>query len=167
MNPIHPRSLRMPVALLLLLVLLASACSKEKTPVFAAESEPEAFMLSFQKPETFEFEIAETAAYDLAIELTYYSEQMQNMDGKVPMYYILEGPGLGDGKDRKFALQVKEGEAWKGELLENEHDRKVEETFETDLALEAGQYKFKLYADSDNQGEPVQGIVKIGFRVYE
>lgn len=146
---------------------LISACGGNKSAVFEGVSEPEAFMLSFQKPETFTFDIAEAGSYDLAIELTYYSEQMQNMDGKVPVYYIIEGPGLGDGKDKKFSLKVKEGEEWIGELMENEHDRVMEEIFEEDFELQAGKHTFKLYADSSTEGEPVQGIVSVAFKVYK
>ena len=159
---------KFPAVLLLLAVsTLFAACGGNKSAVFAGDSEPEAFMLSFQKPETFTFDIAEAGSYDFAIELTYYSEQMQNMDGQVPMYYILEGPGMGDGKDRKFAMRVSQEGEWLGELMENEHDRIVEEIFEEDMQLEAGQYSFKLYADSSNEGEPVQGIVRITFKVYQ
>lgn len=158
----------LPAVLLLLVgTLFFAACGGDKSAVFVGDSEPEAFMLSFQKPETFSFDIAEAGKYDLAIELTYYSEQMQNMDGKVPMYYIIEGPGMGDGKDKKFAMKVSQDGEWMGELMENEHDRIVEEIFEEDMELQVGKYSFKLYADSSNEGEPVQGIVKITFKVYK
>lgn len=141
---------------------------EEKGPVYVGEAKPESFMLSFQQPETFEFELEQAGQYKFAFALTYFAEQMQNMNGEIPMYYILEGPGLDDGKDRKFSFPVKneQGE-WKGALMENDNDREFEAVFEENISLQAGKHIFKLYADSKNQGEPVQGVVQIDLKIYE
>lgn len=154
-------------AILLLTGIFFFSCNK-RTLVYSGLSEPEGFVLSFQKPEVFEFEIEEAGSYDLALELIYFSEQMQNLNGVLPMYYILEGPGLGDGKDRKFGVEVTEdtGE-WRGELQDNEHDRLFEDTFEKDIQLESGKFKLKLYADSQEEGEAVAGMVQITMKVYK
>ncbi len=154
-------------AILLLTGIFFFGCNK-KTLVYSGVSEPEGFVLSFQKPEVFEFDIPEAGAHSLALELVYFSEQMQNLNGVLPMYYILEGPGLGNGKDRKFGVEVEldTGE-WRGELQDNEQDRIFEEVFEKAIQLEAGKYKLKLYADSQEQGEAVQGMVQITLKVYK
>lgn len=154
-------------AILLLTGLFLFGCNK-KTLVYSGVAEPEGFVLSFQKPETFEFNLETAGKYSMALEITYFSEQMQNLNGKLPMYYILEGPGLGNGKDQKFSVEVTEdtGE-WRGELEDNEHDRKFEDVFEKEIQLEAGAYKMKLYADSQDEGEALQGMVEITLKVYQ
>ncbi len=154
-------------AFLMLAGFLMVGCNK-KNLVYSETAEPEGFVLSFQKPEVFSFNLEEGGNFSMALELVYFSEQMQNLGGSLPMYYILEGPGLGEGKDRKFEVKVlnSDGE-WRGDLQENDHDRLFEDTFEKDLQLEAGEFKLKLYADSQTQGEPVQGMVSITLKIYQ
>ena len=160
--------LRQLIALVFLMLAL-TGCKKERgKAVHVAESEPENFVLSFQKPEVYEFTLKKDGEYDFALELTYYSEQMQQLGTSIPMYYILEGPGLGNGVDQKFAFPIKtDSGEWLGELLENEHDRVSESIITQDLELKAGKHTLKLYADSQKQGEPVQGMVKIAFQVLK
>lgn len=156
----------MATCLLLTSTFMWSCGGKEA--VFAGESMPEAFILSFQKPETFDFDLAEDGKYSFALELTYFSEQMQKLEAGIPMYYILEGPSLGNGKDKKFLLPIKDDKGeWRGDLEENDHDRKFEATFEEGIELKKGKHTFKLYADSQAEGEAVQGMVAIGFKVYK
>ena len=154
-------------AFFLLAGLFLFSCNK-KTLIYSGEAEPEGFVLSFQKPEVYEFDIEEAGKFSLALDIIYFSEQMQNLNGKLPMYYILEGPGLGDGADKRFEVEVQEdtGE-WRGELQDNEHDRQFEDVFQKDLQLEAGHFKLKLYADSQKEGEAVQGMVSITLKVYQ
>lgn len=148
------------------LLFMAGCSGAEKAPIFVGEVEPDAFTLSFQKPEVFEFNIPEKGSYQFDLEITYYSEQMQLMGNSLPLYYILEGPGLGDGVDKKFGVQVKnEAGEWRGDLLENEHDRKVQDAISSDVQLESGKHTLKLYADSQEQGQAVQGIVRVTFKV--
>jgi|GEM_PF-6486663 len=153
-------------AFLLFSTLFLWSCGG-KEAVFSGESMPEAFTLSFQKPETFSFDLEEDGTYSFALEITYFSEQMQNLEAGLPMYYILEGPGLGNGKDKKFLLPIKDDKGeWRGELQDNDHDRKFEAVFEEGKELKKGKHTFKLYADSQAEGEAVQGMVTIGFKVY-
>ncbi len=153
--------------LLFLAGIFFPGCNK-RTLVYSGESEPEGFVLSFQQPEIFQFEILKPGQYSLTLEIVYFSEQMQDQNGVLPMYYILEGPGLGNGKDRKFGVEVLEdtGE-WRGELQENEHDRLFEDVVEKAIQLEAGKYKMKLYADSREQGKAIPGMVRISLKVYK
>ncbi|HHG85750.1 MAG TPA: hypothetical protein ENJ82_13465 [Bacteroidetes bacterium] len=158
----------MPNRLLLfcfsILALTVMSCGN-RTLVFAGEAEPENFSLSFKMPEEFDFEILEGAEgkHDFALEVTYFSEQMQGWD-QIPLYYILTSPTA--ESDKRISIPVKDQKDWRGTLLANEHDRIFEQDIATGLDLAAGKYNLKLYGDSKDEGKPILGIVKVTFKVY-
>lgn len=149
-----------------LVVLTLFSCGS-RSVVFVGEAEPEDFSLSFKMPEEFEFEIPEGGAgtHDFALEITYFSEQMQGWD-QIPLYYILTTPN--SESDKRVSVSVKEENGgWRGKMLPNEHDRLFEADIVNGLDLQPGKYNFKLYGDSKDEGNPILGIVKVAFKVYK
>ena len=148
-----------------LLVLGLAGCGA-KTVIFAGESEPADFSLSFQEPQEFKYMIQEEGKeFGWAIELTYFPEQMQGWEN-VPVYYIHIAP---DGKesDGKFTLPIKDSKGeWIGAVQENGHDRRTEVTFKEGLKLAKGQHVMKFYGDNAKQGQPILGIVRFTFKVF-
>lgn len=157
----------MSLLLMTAIALCFSACGG-KAPIFIGEAEPEDFSLSYQVPQEYTFEITEEGAgkHSFDLELTYFSEQMQGWDA-IPLYYIHVAPG-NEEKDKRFQVSVKaEDGNWRGELLENENDRKFQQTIESGLQLNAGKHTLKLYGDSREEGKPILGIVKATLKVFK
>ncbi len=156
------------LGLLLGWVMLFSACElSTKRVVFAAEAEPADFSLNATKPEVFAFELPanETGPFDLALELTYFDNQLQGWE-VLPLAYNLVYP---DGKqDRKtFNLRIKDEKGeWRGQLKENMTDRILEENFAAGLSLPSGKYSLQLFGDSQDPTKPILGIVRVTLKVY-
>lgn len=158
-----------PLFTLLALLFLLTSCGGGggSAAVFIGEVDPPEFKIRHKYPESFDFEITEEDGnrFDFALELTYFSEQMQDWEKTpIPLYYILEG---GESEaDKKFGLTVHDGSDWVGTVLENGYDRRFEETFEKGIELKPGKYKFRLFANTPNEKD-LLGIVHLAFKVFK
>lgn len=159
---------RFPLILVGLALLSLMSCGPvERRLVFVAESDPADFTLSNTKPELFNVVIPADAQgpYDLALELTYFDNQLQGWED-LPLYYTVQHPDSSE-EDRRFALKLKDEKGgWRGTLKENMTDRVFEQDIATDVSLAAGAHSFKLYGDSKDLTKPILGIVHVSFKVY-
>jgi hypothetical protein len=168
-NPKRNGSFHASFLLLQLLLLLGlAACGGQKTVLYAGEAEPADFGLSNTKPEMYAFTIPDDhkGPFDVAIELTYFENQMQGWDA-LPLYYVLVAP---DGKEteHRFSLSVKGPDGkWRGELKENNADRFFEETVQKGVALAPGKYTLKLFGDIKDLSKPILGIVRVIVKILE
>jgi hypothetical protein len=139
----------------------------QRTAIAVAESDPADFSLSNTKPETFHFQVPADAKgpFDLALELTYFENQLQGWES-LPVRYAVVGA---DGKEefQKAELKLKDDKGeWRGKLSENMSDRAFEESLKEGMALSPGAYDFKLLGDNQDSTRQILGIVHLAFKVY-
>jgi hypothetical protein len=161
MNRLH----RLPLVLAVMAMTLLTACGGGGgTVVDSAYAEPADFSLTPGHHEVLRLTVPEDGKYNLDVEVTYFSEQMQGMDA-LPMSCLLTAGGV--TREEKFSIPVRKDGQWLGTLVkEGGMDYLVKQTVITGIDLKQSDAEFHLRAETPAE-QPILGMVKLEVKLVK
>lgn len=147
--------------------LILSGCSGGKSEIFIATEEPRDFLLKVSKPIEFEFDLEDDGNYAFSLDVTYDKLQLKGFT-KLQMYYLLIWPDKHE-TEKIFEIPIKDDKGWMGkpkEASSNDIDYVVSNEFHKDVQLKKGHYKFRLFANPENNKD-IPGMVTLLFKVLQ
>lgn len=142
-----------------------SACKPKIKGLISTETRPTTdSALFYADPVALPFEVKDAGSYRIEVGLTYNPKTIS--ENSLPLHFILKGPQEKDQEDYNHRLDLKQGEAWVGQKIEEKPFNLVWAKAIQGLQLDPGNYELLVFSDHSSL-DKFEGIAEVGMRVFD